>query len=158
MLTETGRVVAVDGDALWVETINSTACGSCAAKPGCGQSLLAKWASRPAYLKVALAGRDPLSFKIGDMVTIGIPEDVIVTSSMLMYCLPIILMLVGAAFGHYGAGSEGVSALMALAGLLLGGMGVKLVAATAGRSRRLEPVLVDFLASGPSVPGRISST
>lgn len=154
MLTETGRVVALEGDALWVETISVSSCGSCAAKSGCGHSLLAKWASRSAYLRVALAGRDPLSFEIGDTVTIGIPEDVIVTSSLLMYCLPIMLMLAGAALGHYGAGSEGVSALMALAGLLLGGLVVKLYSAKAGRSRRLEPVLVEFLSSGLSVSGR----
>ena len=40
MLTETGRVVAVDGDRLWVETIRKSTCGSCAAQKGCGHGLL----------------------------------------------------------------------------------------------------------------------
>lgn len=147
MLTESGRVVAVDGDGLWVETISTSACGSCSAKSGCGQNLLARWASRNVYLKVPLAGRDPLSIEIGDTVTIGIPEDVVVTSSLLMYCLPIALLLVGAAVGQHSTGSEGVSVLAGFIGLAIGGFAVKLYTALAGR-RRLEPVLMDILAVG----------
>ena len=40
MLLETGRVVAVDADSVWVETIRRTTCGSCAVQKGCGHGLL----------------------------------------------------------------------------------------------------------------------
>jgi len=40
MLRESGRVVAIESDAVWVETIRSSLCGSCAAKAGCGQDYL----------------------------------------------------------------------------------------------------------------------
>ena len=42
MLIETGRVVAVEAneEALWVETIRQSTCGSCAANKGCGHGLL----------------------------------------------------------------------------------------------------------------------
>jgi sigma-E factor negative regulatory protein RseC len=156
MLTETGRVVAVDSDTLWVETVSTTACGSCSAKSGCGQNLLARWASKRTYLKVALEGRDPIAFEVGDLVTVGIPEDVVVTSSLLMYCLPIILLLAGAGLGQYATGSEAASMLAGLIGLAIGGLAAKLYTGLAGR-RRLEPVLVDLLAAGMPADARTSS-
>lgn len=42
VLYETGRVVAVDGDGLWLETLKKSTCGQCSARAGCGQQLLAK--------------------------------------------------------------------------------------------------------------------
>ena len=40
MLTETGRVVALEQDSLWVETIRQSTCGSCAVQKGCGHGLI----------------------------------------------------------------------------------------------------------------------
>ena len=37
MLEETGTVVKIEPDALWVETVQTTTCGSCSARRGCGQ-------------------------------------------------------------------------------------------------------------------------
>ncbi|MEX1033333.1 MAG: SoxR reducing system RseC family protein [Cellvibrionaceae bacterium] len=145
MLTETGRIMAVDKDHLWVETINRSTCGSCVAEKGCGQSLLARWAAKSAYMKVLLDGRDPRAFNINDTVSIGIPEDVVVKSSLIIYCLPILLLLVGGAIGQYTVGSENASILAALTGLLVGGLLVKLYSWSAGRNRRLQPVIVDVL-------------
>ena len=39
-LSETGRVVAVEPDAVWIEADRSAACGKCAARAGCGQGAL----------------------------------------------------------------------------------------------------------------------
>ena len=39
MLTEVGRVIAVERDGLWVETIRSSTCGSCGARKACGHGL-----------------------------------------------------------------------------------------------------------------------
>jgi len=41
-LMETGRVVAVEADAVWIEADRSSACGRCAARAGCGQGALSK--------------------------------------------------------------------------------------------------------------------
>lgn len=42
MLSETGRVVAIDKDGLWVETLKTSSCAKCSAQSGCGQNLAAK--------------------------------------------------------------------------------------------------------------------
>ena len=39
-LSEMGRVVAIESDAVWVEADRSAACGKCAARAGCGQGAL----------------------------------------------------------------------------------------------------------------------
>lgn len=40
-IIESGRVVAIEESGVWVETIRSSACGSCAARSGCGHRTLA---------------------------------------------------------------------------------------------------------------------
>lgn len=148
MLSEAGRVVAIDNDYLWVETINRSACGSCVAQKGCGQSLLAKWAAKSAYMKVFLDGRDPTSFKVDDRISIGIPEDVVVKSSLVMYCLPVLMLLAGGAVGQYALASEAASITGALLGLLAGGAVVKIYSSLVSRNRRLQPVILDLVATG----------
>jgi sigma-E factor negative regulatory protein RseC len=155
MLMEMGRIVAIEQDHLWVETINQSACGTCAAEKGCGQSLLAnsllaKWAARNAYLKVSIDGRNPASFNVNDAIRIGLPEGVVVSSSLLMYCLPILLLLAGGAAGEYGAGSETASVFGALLGLLGGGGLVKLYSIRFVRNRRLQPIILEGSGRGPS--------
>lgn len=147
MLTETGRVVAVEQRDLWVETVNRSTCGSCVAEKGCGQSLLARWAASNAYMKIPLDGRDPGSFSVDDEICIGIPEDVVVKSSLLMYCLPVVTLLAGASAGQYGLGSEAASAVGALLGLAGGGMFVKFYSLAMSRNPRLRPVILDMVIS-----------
>lgn len=88
MLTETGNIVAVEPEGLWVETIQRSTCGSCAARSGCGQHLLAQLTGRNSYLWVSLQGRDAGRYRIGDTITLGIPEAVVANGSLLVYLLP----------------------------------------------------------------------
>lgn len=142
MLTESGLVIAVEQDHLWVETISRSACGSCQARAGCGQSLLARWAERSSYLKVPLDHHDPASFAVNDSVTLGIPRDVVVKSSLLLYCLPILLLVLGALAGQHYWNSEAASIAAALVGLGLGAVLVKVYSKFALRFRRLQPVIL----------------
>lgn len=142
MMTESGRVVAVEQGYLWVETISRSACGNCQARAGCGQSLLARWAEKNSYLKVPLDDRDPGTFSVNEQLTLGIPEDVIVKSSLLIYCSPIALLLLGAIAGQYTWGSEAASIGGALLGLGVGGLLVKVASAVSAQTRRVQPVIL----------------
>ena len=42
MLLERGRVVAIEADAVWVETIRRSTCAGCSARSGCGHGVLAR--------------------------------------------------------------------------------------------------------------------
>lgn len=145
MLTENGKIVAVEDRHLWVETVPSSTCGSCEARQGCGQGLLQRWMASNAYLKVALDGRSSGSFAIGDNVTVGIAEDLLLKSSLLMYCLPLIGLMVGGGIGHFIGYSDPAAMIGSLGGLLAGGLLVQMLGRLMQDRRRLQPVLVDRL-------------
>ncbi|MFT5117660.1 MAG: sigma-E factor negative regulatory protein RseC, partial [Kiritimatiellia bacterium] len=88
MLEEEGRVVSIETDALWVETIQQSTCGRCAAKKGCGQSLLAKIGAKSSQLRVLIDKQDETLYQLEDSVMIGIPENVVVNGSLFVYLLP----------------------------------------------------------------------
>lgn len=138
MITESGKVVAVNGDKVWVQTIRTSACESCSARHGCGQRALASVSSGRAN-QVLVA--NSLGARVGDEVTVAIDESALLGASLLVYALPLVLMVAGAVLGHQlSAGSDGASMLGAVTGLALG-----FLAARRGQSRSAanwEPRLV----------------
>lgn len=143
MMNETGRVVAVEEDGLWVETIQRSTCGSCAARNGCGQNLMARLLGHTSYLWVLLEGRSSEDYRPGQEVSIGVPEAVVVRGSLFVYLTPLLAMIAGAGALQHLTGSDGWSALGALAGLALGGLVVRWQAHRTRRDPRLQPVLLD---------------
>ena len=143
MITETGRVVAVEQDCLWVETIQSSTCDSCSAQKGCGQSLIAKWDGNTSFIRVLLQGRDPADYHLHDTITVGIPEQVVANGSLLVYLTPLLVMMAGLMFGHWMQLGEGANILLALLGLVAGGLLVRLHSAVHRDDERVQPVIVD---------------
>ena len=122
MIEETGKVVAIEDGAVWVETIRQSTCQSCSAKSGCGQSALSKLGRNTVHLRAGTTQQ----FTVGDEVVIGVPEAVVVTSSLLAYLMPLVMALLLAipvdAYTH----SDGFTALAGMAGLALGFGGLRL--------------------------------
>lgn len=121
MITEPATVVKIEKDAIWVRARQKTACGSCSAEKGCGQNLLAEWASKQTLLKIDIRGQDSSAFRLNDQVLVGVPENVVVKGSLQLYFLPLGTLIVGAALGHYLFGDDLGTAIAAILGLLLGG-------------------------------------
>ena len=145
MITEHGRIIAIDANHVWVETINRGTCGSCAAEKGCGQSLLARWLSHSQYLKVSIAGRDTASFAINDEICIGVPENVVVLSSLLVYCLPIGGLIVGATLGQILFANDIGAIACAAFGLGIGAAIVRFFTHFYRNHRGIQPVIVDLI-------------
>ncbi len=143
MLEESGRIVAVEDDCLWVETIQKTACGTCEAEKGCGTSVLGKYLSKTNFIRVLLEGRDCSNYRIGDTVKIGIAEDVVVKASLFIYLLPMIGLIGGAIIGDSLYGSDTSTLFGAILGLILGGGVVRVHAVSHRNDRRVQPVLLD---------------
>ena len=93
MIEEQGRVAAVDGDSVWVETVKSSTCTSCSARLGCGQHLSEKYRSNNSSAYIRVSSQWPLSE--GDRVIVGIPESSLLRASALMYLLPLVMMMAG---------------------------------------------------------------
>ncbi|MEN0035940.1 MAG: SoxR reducing system RseC family protein [Cellvibrio sp.] len=143
MILETGRIAAIETEGLWVETIRKSACGSCKAEKGCGQSLMNKWDGHSAYIWVLLEGRDPASYQLGDEIRIGIPEEVIAKGALLVYMVPLLTLVIATALAHHQFAQEGITTLSGFAGLLLGGLIVRWHSWRTRLDSNLQPVLVD---------------
>lgn len=143
MITEAGRIVAIDSECLWVETIQRSTCQSCSAEKGCGQSLVAKWGGKTSFIRVLLEGRDASRYQLHDEVTIGIPDAVVANGSLLVYLTPLVGMMVALFTAEWFSLPEGgVIALSAL-GLLSGGLLVRWHSHRHRNDRRVQPVLLD---------------
>ena len=91
-IVETGRVVALEGTAVWVETIRSSACGSCAARSGCGHRTLAGVLTSD---KGLVRARESDSLKaadcsVNDRVEISIPRSTLSVGALMLYGLPLV--------------------------------------------------------------------
>lgn len=146
MLTETGRVVAVESDSLWVETIRQSTCGSCQASKGCGHGLLNRIRSHRHGLIRVLPGREiPANCGVDDEVRIGIPEGVVLQGSLLVYLLPLLGMLAGAGSAEWLGGSEPYTVLGAVIGFAAGAALVRLHAWRHRDDAGLHPVLIEII-------------
>lgn len=114
MIEESARVLRVDHDTVWVEAIRQSACSSCSAQKGCGHSLLAKAGQQRLEVPVA---RNGIDVRVDDQVLIGVPEQAVLKSSLLIYGAPLALMIILAMTAHFIFSSEGITALMAFIGL-----------------------------------------
>ena len=141
MIVETGTVVAIESDSLWVETIQKTACEACVAQKGCGTRVLSKLTGKTNRIRVLLDQYSADAIAIGQDVDIAIPEDVIVKGSLLVYLLPVVCAVSGAWVA--GSGGDMGSILGALCGLFAGGLVVNLHSKKTRNDLRTNPVLFD---------------
>lgn len=139
MILETATVVAKEPQALWVDAVQKNACETCAAQKGCGTRVLSKLTGKTSRIRVLAAPEQLRDVVLGDEVIIAIPEDVIVTASLLVYLLPLLCSL--AALWFVPATSDVPSIIAAAAGLLLGGLIVRWHSIKTRHNPRLNPVL-----------------
>ncbi|MEP1214584.1 MAG: SoxR reducing system RseC family protein [Marinobacter sp.] len=139
MITETGKVVALNGDRVWVQTIRTSACETCSARNGCGQRALAGVSGGRANQVLV---SNSLNAGIGDEVTVAIEESALLGASLLVYALPLVLMVVGAVSGHQLSGGQDAAAMVGAAVAMAAGF---VVARRVGSSpgRNYEPRLVN---------------
>jgi sigma-E factor negative regulatory protein RseC len=117
MVEESALVLRVESDMVWVQAIQKTACGSCQAQKGCGHSLLAKVGQKQIDIPVA---RNGLDVQPNEQVIIGVPEQAILRSSMLMYGVPLLSMIFVALLGTSFGVNEGGIITMSFAALIFG--------------------------------------
>jgi sigma-E factor negative regulatory protein RseC len=158
MLTETGRVVAVDADGLWVETIRKSTCGVCAAQKACGHGLINRMTDgKRSYIHVLPGDHATQECSVDDQVRICIPEEVILRGSFVAYLLPLICMLGGAllAVDILPGSGDGAAAIGAVAGLAVGFGGVRWHALSHRNDPGFQPVLLEVIQASPVESVRI---
>lgn len=110
-------MLAVEGDQALVALASQSACGSCAAKSGCGTSVLGSlFPKRHQQLRVD----NSQAAKPGDRVVIGLPEAGLQRASLLLYGVPLLGLIAGAVAGDHWGGSEPQAILGGLFGSVAG--------------------------------------
>ena len=92
-LEESGRVVALETDAVWIETDKSAACDSCSARSGCGHGSLASLLSSEKGLIRAGSSKKLTASEcsLGDEVVIEIRGSTVLGGALLIYGGPLLL-------------------------------------------------------------------
>jgi sigma-E factor negative regulatory protein RseC len=128
MIEEQVVVTSLDVGGVWVEGVQQSACGSCSAKAGCGKHTMNQlgrkvslWLADDAFYDESSLGKNSHDDKlsIGQQVVVGLPEGAILRSTLVLYGIPLIFLLVGAIVGHALAG-ELASILLSVFSMLLG--------------------------------------
>ncbi|MGK0499124.1 MAG: sigma-E factor negative regulatory protein RseC [Oceanicoccus sp.] len=155
MITETGRVVAIEADGLWVETIRSSTCNSCSVQKGCGHSMLNKVGDgKRHHMRVMLGALAASDFTVDDEVKVCIPEQVLVSAALLVYLLPLLSLLAGASLISIWWSGDVAALLGAVMGFALGLGLVRLHAWRNRNNQSLQPWIMpaaESLLSGDSL-------
>jgi sigma-E factor negative regulatory protein RseC len=162
MIEETGRVVRVSDEYVWVETDPVTACGSCTVRSGCGTPVLARvLGRRNAPLRVA----NTVAAAVGDHVVLGISESGLVRGSLAVYLVPLAGLFAGALCSYFLAQgllanyTEPASILGAVAGLSAGLAWLGHFSRAAARDHRYQPVILRHaIAARPKAPAAMISS
>lgn len=147
-MEERGRVVAIEPGAIWVETIQRSGCHGCTAKSGCGTGLLGDYLSGATRVRVALNSWDPDNISLNDTAVIGIAENALASSALLVYMLPLISLVLAALAGDGLAGEAG-AIVGALAGLIGGALFVRRFSRRHAANPAYTPLLLRIEPSSP---------
>lgn len=159
MLTETGQVISVDAEGVWVRVVRQSACSACQTGAACGQKSLSAFFSQRAmdfYVANVLGARE------GDCVELGIPENNLVTLAFLTYLMPLLLLILGAVVGDWGWElmssfsmisvvpiSRDVAAMLGGAvGIICGFLLLRTLISSGRSSLKREPELIRVISSG----------
>lgn len=146
MIEETGRIVALEDGAVWLETVRRTGCGRCDEPGGCGNGARARIA-REKTGRVRALVPEHLVLAVGDIVRVGIPAGTMLRGAMLVYALPVGCLLAGAVIGGRLAGIDsGDADLAGLAGagtgLLAGFAAVRVLSRRLALNPVAQPVVL----------------
>lgn len=119
MLEEIAEVVEVHSDCILVSSSRLSACNACQASANCGQRSLAGLFGNKSIL-FKLENPERLSVAVGQSVVLGLHEHALLKSSVVMYLIPLLFLIISAVAATLLNLSEGLIIVSGLAALLLG--------------------------------------
>ena len=146
MIFETGIVVGKANSSVMVETIQKTACDSCAAQPGCGHSVLSQLTGNSVRIRALMGEFNTNEVALGQSVTIAIPDHVVVKGSLFVYLVPLLGSLTGAwTMGSFdkSVALDLMSIMGAAFGLISGGIFVRVRSQKSQDESESNPILYD---------------
>ncbi|SMC27334.1 positive regulator of sigma(E), RseC/MucC [Desulfacinum hydrothermale DSM 13146] len=146
MLTEHGVVQGVQDQSAYVKVERSEACHSCHSQGAC-KMLSSK--------EMVVEAANDLGARVGDQVEIGLPTGSFLTMSLVVYFVPVVAFVGGAALGWSKAAVLGLNPTLASVLAGFGAMAVAFVAAKgfdrrAGSRTHYRPRIMRILPSSPA--------
>ena len=117
MLTEKARVIRRDGKRVELELLRANACGGCELSQGCGTGALGRLLGKRSRSLVIETDAD---CQAGEEVSLDMPESTLVKTSLLLYGLPLLGLVLAAAIAAMLALGEALVVIAALGGLFAG--------------------------------------
>lgn len=105
-----------------LEIERKTACGLCGQTRGCGNSI---WGKLFAHKSTAFKAENGINANVGDSVIVGIDEQALLKSALLLYMIPLATMFVVAILAMQLFGTNVSAMIGAVSGLLIGFLWVK---------------------------------
>jgi sigma-E factor negative regulatory protein RseC len=149
MIEESAIVVGLEQNTAMIEIVRRTPCGLCGQTRGCGISL---WGRLFGHRKNIFKAANQINAKVGDSVIVGIDEQALLISSLMVYGVPLGAMLTGALLvggifagdsNHVNPGHADFYAVMgAVAGLIIGLLWLKGHATGRSMDVRYQPVIL----------------
>ncbi|OBP13894.1 hypothetical protein A5320_14560 [Rheinheimera sp. SA_1] len=116
MVEEIATVVQIEPAGVWLQTKVVSSCQSCSANDSCTSGVVAKAMTRRDYRFFLQQTPATPELLVGQQVRIGIAEDVLVRSALLVYLLPLMMFIAALGLAFYSGWSEGGQLLAALVG------------------------------------------
>ncbi|SHF79825.1 positive regulator of sigma(E), RseC/MucC [Desulfacinum infernum DSM 9756] len=148
MLTEHGVVQDVRNQSAFVKVERTEACHSCESQGVC-KMLSSK--------EMVVEATNDLGARVGDRVEIGLPTGSFLTMSLVVYFVPVVALVVGAAVGWSKAAVLGMdptpaSVLLGVGAMAAAFLGARSFDRRAGSRNRYRPRIMRILPGSP-VPG-----
>lgn len=105
-----------------LEIERKTACGICGQTRGCGNSI---WGKLFAHRSTAFKASNHINARAGQSVIVGINEQALLWSALLLYLLPLVTMMIASILVMQVYDADGMVMLAALSGLIVGLLWVK---------------------------------
>lgn len=109
------RVVSLDGNMVWLEPEQTTACGGCKASGVCG---VQPGSRRLVVRRFAL--RNDHNLVVGERVVVGIADATLLRGALTAYGLPMLVMMVAGVTAQKQIGGDLAAAVAAVSGLIVG--------------------------------------
>ena len=139
MIEDIGKVVRVEGDKAYVEVERTSACAQCGL-----QEVEELVSGKPVFIALNTA-----KATVGEMVKVRVQSVAYLKASAFIYGIPILCLIIGALLGFYLAGKFGISsdtmsALLSMAGLILG-IVILFLFRRKGAKKEYIPVIVEVI-------------
>ncbi|MFC1507740.1 SoxR reducing system RseC family protein [Pseudomonadota bacterium] len=160
MMNTLATVVAVEAGSITVSCQQQTSCGHCASRDSCGTGIVSEAVPGRAH-QVKITTKKSLT--VGQVVEIGLSEQSVLSSALLVYVMPLLFLLLGAALGQWWfVELAGTSELgVVLTAVVSAGIGLLIARHYARRldgNSAYEPSLIRVLGQPLSVDKMINAT